>query len=129
MNQFLFTLRFKDIFLHELRFKIRQAQFFAGFAQQGGENLLAEVHVSSDRRVPFSGLNVFPKRTPLQIEFAGWVEHVKMDDGVEQFAPAVAFAARGTADDVPIFIDKRKQFGRRLQKTAVAVTQEAEVVA
>ena len=68
------------------------------FAAQRLVDRLAEGDMTADSRIPASGLNILPQRTPLQVEFTPRVEKVKVHHRVQQHRSAVAFAARGPSD-------------------------------
>lgn len=61
-------------------------------------------------RIPASRLDVLPRGTPLQVEFAARVENMQVHDRVQQHRAAVTLAARGPADDAPREVDHREKF-------------------
>ena len=66
--------------------------------------------MSAHGRIPFSGLDVFPFGTFLQVQVSFGIEDVQMDDRMKQFAAAVAFPAGGGSGDISLFIDDGEHF-------------------
>ena len=86
------------------------AQFLTGLAEQGLFHVLAQVDVSAHSRIPFAGLDVFPLRPLLQIEFSLAVEHVKVYHRMHHHAAVVAFAPCGGTGNVAVLVHQREQF-------------------
>lgn len=103
-----FARALENVSVDEYRSEFFQSEFLAGFASQGVGQFLAVVDVSADCRIPFAGLYVFPLGAFLEEEASAAVEDMEVNNGVEQLAAAVAFAARGFADNGAVGVDYRK---------------------
>ena len=60
--------------------------------------------------IPFTGLNVFPIRTLLQVELTFGVKDMQMNYRMQLFATIVTLAASSGTYDITLFIDKGKHF-------------------
>ena len=109
-DQFPFAGGLENIVCDSLGSEIGDAQLFAHFASEGLFHTLTQVHMPAHGCIPFAWLDVFPYGTLLQIELALGVEYMQVDHGVQQFAPVVAFAPGGRAQDVALLVDHGKQF-------------------
>ena len=107
-DQFPFAGGLENIVCDSLGSEIGDAQLFAHFASEGLFHTLTQVHMPAHGCIPFAWLDVFPYGTLLQIELALGVEYMQVDHGVQQFAPVVAFAPGGRAQDVALLVDHGK---------------------
>jgi hypothetical protein len=64
--------------------------------------------MSSYSGVPLSRLNVFPLWTFLQIHLTFAIEHMQVNNRVEQALAIVAFAACGFADNLSFGVNNRE---------------------
>ena len=102
--QFTLPRALEDIFAKELGCEVRDAQFLPHLAQQRSAGRLAVIYVPSDGGVPLPGLDILPYGSFLQIDVTCRVEHVQVNDGVQQLAAVVAFAACGGAHNASVFV-------------------------
>lgn len=110
IDKLAFTGGLENVTAEKFRAEIGQAEFLACLAAERCHHVLAEVDVTADSRVPFSGLNILPLRAFLQIEAPLAVKYMEMDYGVEQFAAVVTAAAGGGAYDGTGLVDQRENF-------------------
>lgn len=110
VHEFILALRAEIVDPDRLGLEGLQRQLLAGFAAQRLVDPLAPGDMPAHGRIPASGLDVLPRGTPLQVEFAARVENMQVHDRVQQHRAAVTLAARGPADDAPREVDHREKF-------------------
>ena len=67
-------------------------------------HVLAQVYMPSNSGIPFVGLNVFPLRTVLKIEFSLAVENMKVNYGVENLAAIVGMTATYGPEKIAVLV-------------------------
>ena len=85
----------EDVLADGLWLEVGDAELFAHLALQGLFWGLAVVDMSAYGCIPLAGLNILPRRALLEIDFATRVEHMEMDDGMQQMGTIMANATGG----------------------------------
>ncbi len=110
VHQFAFARRTEHVTPHLLGPEPLDAQLLAHLTAQRLFDRLAESRVPARRRVPASGLDVFPCRAFLQVELALRVENMQVHHRMQQHRPAVAPGPRRTPHRPPFGIDDGEKF-------------------
>ena len=111
IDELSFPTAVEDVLPYPLGLKVGDAEFFADLSDQGLLRGLAIVEVAAHGGVPLAGLDVFPGGTLLEVDLTLGVEHMEMDDGVQQSGAVVALAPCGCTDHSALLVDNRKTFG------------------
>ena len=105
VDQFALTLTFEDILSHSYGDKISNTQLLANLSAQSIFGVLAIVNMATDRGVPLARLDIFPFWASLQVDVALGIEHMEMDDGVQQMRTTMTLTTRSLTHDTPLFIN------------------------
>ena len=86
------------------------AELLTHLAHERVGHTLAVVDMPAGGSVPFPGLDVFPRRTLLEIETALTVEQVQVHHGMQNPGAVVCLATADAASHIAVFIDDREAF-------------------
>ena len=84
IDKFTLTLALENIFADELRLEVRDAQFLTHLSLKSHLRSLTIVYMATNGSIPLAWLYVFPVWPALEIDFALGIEHMKMNDGMQQ---------------------------------------------
>ena len=91
-----------------LRYKVGNSQFLCHLTLKRLTDILTKVDMSTNSRVPFVRLNVLPCRTMLQIYVSLAVEHMQMNNRMQNLTAIMSMTTCHRSNYVAILVNYRQ---------------------